>query len=129
MDGAEALSKIIASPARKVLIAAAPVDLRSSGENEVVVLLIGDASAPAGGRVGGFGGRAVVRAYGFVQKGGKWLLAFDTGVDHDLSDVELPPGIAMLPITLIDGSETMAYAVIDRDALADVKKSLKIQGL
>ncbi|MDG6928214.1 MAG: hypothetical protein JRN26_02320 [Nitrososphaerota archaeon] len=129
MDTASVLNSMLADPARKVVVSTSPVDLLSCSYNELYIFIITESGSPAGGRAAGFGGRTIARVYRFACKEGKWSMELDTDSETILSKIDIPAGIARLPVTLLDGSELLAYAVIDGDAVREISMEISGAGL
>jgi hypothetical protein len=90
------------------------LDLKSlQGENSLFVLQMAEGSLAAGGRGGGFGERRVVRVSMFHYKDGVCEKQFESYDDSKVQQFEVPYHVARMPLTLLDGTETMGYGVVD----------------
>jgi len=118
MSPVDELSDLLSGPARVVIVARRDVNLRSlAGENDLVLLKMGEGSLAAGGRGGGFGERRVVMVAHFRYLDGTCEKLFQTSDEGRMAEFEIPYHVARMPLTLRDGTEAMGYGVVD-DELA-----------
>lgn len=114
MRAIDELSSLLSGPSRAIVIAQRDVDLKSlAGENTLFVLKMAEGSLAAGGRGGGFGERRVNRVSLYHYKDGSCEKLFDTEDEAKVSQFEVPYYVARMPLTLIDGTESMGYGVVE----------------
>jgi hypothetical protein len=108
------LSGLVSGPSRAVIIAQRDVNLQSlSGENTLFVLRMAEGSLAAGGRGGGFGERRLTRVSLYHYKDGLCEKLFDTEDEDKVNQFEVPYYVARMPLTLVDGTESMGYGVVE----------------
>lgn len=96
----EELTLRLAEKSRRIFVAQASIDLRSSeGTNCVYVLqLPTSAPGPAGGRIGGIGERRIQKLYCFRLENGKWMKIYEIEDEGKLEKFELPYHAAGLTV-------------------------------
>jgi len=127
MEGVEELTSHLSGKSRVIVIAEKDVDLRpQAGENRLFLLKIAEGSLAAGGRGGGIGERKVVEVVCFELKGGLWTKLFRTDDDESLAGFEVPYYVSRLPLTLVDGTESMGYGVVEPDLVREFARKAGI---
>ncbi|HLQ06977.1 MAG TPA: hypothetical protein VK126_04420 [Nitrososphaerales archaeon] len=127
MEGVEELTSHLSGKSRVIVIAEKDVDLRpQAGENRLFLLKIAEGSLAAGGRGGGIGERKVVEVVYFELKGGLWTKLFRTDDDESLAGFEVPYYVSRLPLTLVDGTESMGYGVVEPDLVREFARKAGI---
>lgn len=113
----EELTLLLAEKSRRIFVAQASIDLRSSEGTNCVYVLQLPTSAPgaAGGRIGGIGERKVQKLYCFRLENGKWMKIYETEDEGKLEKFELPYHAAGLTVILPDGTERVVSGVIDEE--------------
>jgi len=113
----EELTQLLAEKSRRIFVAQASIDLRSSeGTNCVYVLqLPTSASGAAGGRIGGIGERRIQKLYCFRLENGKWMKIYETEDEGKLGRFELPYHAAGLTVIFPDGTERVVSGVVDEE--------------
>lgn len=111
------LTRLLSEKSRRIFVAQAPIDLRSSEGTNCVYVLQLPTSAPgaAGGRIGGIGERRMQKLYCFRLENGKWMKIYETEDEEKLEKFELPYHAAGLTIILPDGTERVVSGVIDEE--------------
>jgi len=119
LDALEELLAVLAGSSRAIVVSEKDVDLRpGSTNNRIFLLQIGEGSRAAGGRGGGFGERRVTAVFCFELNEGVWTVLF-RAEEKKLGDFEVPYHVSRIPMTLVDGSETMGYGVVDPDLVSE----------
>jgi hypothetical protein len=119
LDALEELVAALGGSSRAVVISEKNVDLRpGSPDNRIFLLQIGEGSLAAGGRGGGFGERRVTAVFCFGLKEGVGRILFRAD-EGKLGNFEVPYHVSRLPITLVDGSETMGYGLVDPELVLE----------
>jgi len=122
LDALEELVAHLTGPSRAIVIARKDVDLRpQSGENMLFVLNMGEGSAAAGGRGGGFGERKVTAVSCFELRNYTWSLVFKAPAER-VGEYEVPYYVSRLPLTMADGTEAMGYGVVDPELVSELSK-------
>jgi hypothetical protein len=100
LSALEELTLLLAEKSRRIFVAQASIDLRSSeGTNCVYVLqLPTSAPGPAGGRIGGIGERRIQKLYCFRLENGKWMKIYEIEDEGKLEKFELPYHAAGLTV-------------------------------
>lgn len=113
----EELTLLLAEKSRRIFVAEASIDLRSSEGTNCVYVLQLPTSAPgaAGGRIGGIGERRIQKLYCFRLENGKWMKIYETEDEGKLEKFELPYHAAGLTVILPDGTERVVSGVIDEE--------------
>jgi len=113
----EELTLLLAEKSRRIFVAQASIDLRSSEGTNCVYVLQLPTSAPgaAGGRIGGIGERRVQKLYCFRLENGKWMKIYETEDEGKLEKFELPYHAAGLTVILPDGTERVVSGVVDEE--------------
>lgn len=120
MGALDELVAHLSGASRAIVISDGEVDLRSEGGDlALFVLKIGEGSLAAGGRGGGFGERKVTAVSRFARKGGSWSKTFEAG-EREAEGFEVPYHVSRLPMTLVDGTETMGYGVVDPELVREM---------
>ena len=101
-----------------LVIADSDVHLNSRNLKYVYVLELTISSA-GGGRGAGYGSRQVARVYSFESKNGAWSKTVDVNDKEILEGFEPPHYVSLLPLTLDDGSEIIAYGAVDPALIAE----------
>lgn len=117
MSTLDEITQLLAEKSRRIFVAHAPIDLRSSEGTNCVYVLQLPTSAPgaAGGRVGGIGERRIQKLYCFRLENGKWMKIYETEDEEILEKFELPYHAAGLTVILPDGTERVVSGVIDEE--------------
>ena len=127
MEAADELASILSSGSRVIVIAEKDVDLRPhSGDNKLFLLKIVEGSLASGGRGGGFGERRVVEVMFFERKDGTWSSPFRTDNETSVANFEVPYHVSRLPLTLLDGAESMGYGVVEPDLVREMVRKAGI---
>jgi hypothetical protein len=113
----EELTLLLAEKSRRIFVAQASIDLRSSeGTNCVYVLqLPTSATGAAGGRIGGIGERRIQKLYCFRLENGKWMKIYEIEDEGKLGRFELPYHAAGLTVIFPDGTERVVSGVVDEE--------------
>jgi len=113
----EELTLLLAEMSRRIFVAQASIDLRSSEGTNCVYVLQLPTSAPgaAGGRIGGIGERRIQKLYCFRLENGKWMKIYEIEDEGKLEKFELPYHAAGLTVILPDGTERVVSGVIDEE--------------
>ena len=117
LSALEELTLLLAEKSRRIFVAQASIDLRSSEGTNCVYVLQLPTSAPgaAGGRIGGIGERRIQKLYCFRLENGKWMKIYETEDEGKLERFELPYHAAGLTVILPDGTERVVSGVIDEE--------------
>jgi hypothetical protein len=127
MEVSEDLASILTGGSRVIVIAEKDVDLRpQSGDNRLFLLKIAEGSLASGGRGGGFGERRVVEVSSFEHKSGVWSKIFRTDDETSLLAYEVPYHVSRLPLTLLDGTESMGYGVVEPELVREFERKAGI---
>lgn len=119
MSALDELSRLLAEKGRRIFVASSPIDLRSlGGTNSIYVLQLPEDSHSAGGRVGGFGERRIVKVYYFHCDGGHCRKVYETDDSSRLGGFELPYHAAGLQVVLPDGSTKVVSGVVDPELVS-----------
>ena len=102
---------------RRIFVAEQAIEFNDvHGENCVYVLELPEASpGVAGGRIGGFGERTVVKLLCFRQHDGKWIKPFESDDHERLGRLELPYHATGLSVKMPDGRERVVSGVVDQE--------------
>jgi len=113
----EELTQLLAEKSRRIFVAQASIDLRSSEGTNCVYVLQLPTSAPgaAGGRIGGIGERRIQKLYCFRLENGKWMKIYETEDEGKLGRFELPYHAAGLTVIFPDGTERVVSGVVDEE--------------
>ncbi|HEY6282622.1 MAG TPA: hypothetical protein VIW22_01715 [Nitrososphaerales archaeon] len=121
MEAADELVSHLSGGSRVIVIAEKDVDLRpQSGDNKLFLLKIVEGSLASGGRGGGFGERRVIEVMFFERKNGTWSRPFRTDDEASVANFEVPYHVSRLPLTLLDGAESMGYGVVEPDLVSEM---------
>lgn len=117
MSTLDEITQLLAEKSRRIFVAQAPIDLRSSENTNCVYVLQLPTSAPgaAGGRIGGIGERRIQKLRCFRLENGKWMKIYETEDEEKLRKFELPYHAAGLTVILPDGTERVVSGVIDEE--------------
>lgn len=127
MEGVDELVSHLSGGSRVIVIAEKDVDLRpQSGDNRLFLLKIAEGSLASGGRGGGFGERRVAEVLCFERKNGAWSRLFRTDDEVNLATYEVPYYVSRLPLTLLDGTESMGYGVVEPDLVRELARKAGI---
>ncbi|HEV2137416.1 MAG TPA: hypothetical protein VGR53_01080 [Nitrososphaerales archaeon] len=127
MEAADELASHLSGGSRVIVIAEKDVDLRpQSGDNKLFLLKIAEGSLASGGRGGGFGERRVIEVMFFERKNGTWSRPFRTDDEVRVANFEVPYYVSRLPLTLLDGSESMGYGVVESDLVHELVRKAGI---
>ena len=127
MEGVDELVSHLSGGSRVIVIAEKDVDLRpESGDNRLFLLKVAEGSLASGGRGGGFGERRVVEVLFFERKNGAWSTLFRTDDEGRLAAFEVPYYVSRLPLTLLDGTESMGYGVVEPDLVREFARKAGI---
>lgn len=120
MEAADELVSHLSGGSRVIVIAEKDVDLRpQAGDNRLFLLKIAEGSLASGGRGGGFGERRVVEVLFFERKNSAWSRLFRTDDEASMVNFEVPYYVSRLPLTLIDGTESMGYGVVEAELVLE----------
>lgn len=113
----EELTLLLAEKSRRIFVAQASIDLRSSEGTNCVYVLQLPTSAPgaAGGRIGGIGERRIQKLYCFRLENGKWMKIYEIEDEGKLGRFELPYHAAGLTVIFPDGTERVVSGVVDEE--------------
>jgi len=126
LNALDELSSLLVGGSRVIVVAEKDVDLKSlEGVNTLFLLKLAEGSLTSGGRGGGFGERRVVKVLEFRYKDGFCEKLFETEDGSKLEIFEIPYYIARLPLTLVDGADSMGYGVVDPDLVATYAQKAK----
>ncbi|HEY6283265.1 MAG TPA: hypothetical protein VIW22_05000 [Nitrososphaerales archaeon] len=121
MEAADELVSHLSGGSRVIVIAEKDVDMRpQSGDNKLFLLKIAEGSLASGGRGGGFGERRVVEVMFFERKDGTWSRPFRADDEASVANFEVPYHVSRLPLTLLDGAESMGYGVVEPDLVREM---------
>lgn len=111
------LLSLLNERSRRIFVAERTIEFGNvHGDNCLYVLeLLGASSGSAGGRVGGFGERRVIKLLCFQQHDGKWIKPFETEDLERLERLELPYHATGLSVILPDGRERVVTGVVDQE--------------
>ena len=117
LSALEELTQLLAEKSRRIFVAQASIDLRSSEGTNCVYVLQLPTSAPgaAGGRIGGIGERRIQKLYCFRLENGKWMKIYETEDEGKLGRFELPYHAAGLTVIFPDGTERVVSGVVDEE--------------
>ena len=117
LSALEELTQLLAEKSRRIFVAQASIDLRSSEGTNCVYVLQLPTSAPgaAGGRIGGIGERRIQKLYCFRLENGKWTKIYETEDEGKLGRLELPYHAAGLTVIFPDGTERVVSGVVDEE--------------
>jgi hypothetical protein len=122
LDALAELSAHLTGGARAIVISEKDLDLRpGSQDNRVFVLKIGEGSLAAGGRGGGFGERKVIAVLCYEHRSGAWSRLFEAG-PGSIEGFEVPYYVSRIPMTLVDGTESMGYGVVEPELVAEMSR-------
>ncbi|HUO42092.1 MAG TPA: hypothetical protein VMU35_03880 [Methylomirabilota bacterium] len=115
MSPLDELVSLLNEKSRRIFVAEQTIEFNNAhGENCVYVLeLPGASPGSAGGRIGGFGERRVVKLLCFRQHDGKWVKLFESENLERLERLELPYHATGLSVILPDGRERVVSGVVD----------------
>jgi len=115
MTPLDELVSLLNEKSRRIFVAEQTIEFNNAhGENCVYVLeLPGASPGSAGGRIGGFGERRVVKLLCFRQHDGKWVKLFESENLERLERLELPYHATGLSVILPDGRERVVSGVVD----------------
>ncbi len=114
MNPIEELSSHLAGGSRVIVIAERDVDLKApSSPSRLFLLKMAEGSLASGGRGGGFGERKLVGVFLFSFRDGIWTKLFETTEEARVGEFEVPYYVSRLPLTLLDGTESMGYGVVE----------------
>jgi len=117
MTPLDELVSLLNEKSRRIFVAEHTIEFNNiHGENCVYVLeLPGASSGSAGGRVGGFGERRLIKLLCFQQHDGQWRKPFESEDLEILERLELPYHATGLSVILPDGRERVVTGVVDQD--------------
>jgi len=115
MTPLDELVSLLNEKSRRIFVAEQTIEFNNAhGENCVYVLeLPGASPGSAGGRIGGFGERRVVKLLCFRQHDGKWVKLFESENLERLERLALPYHATGLSVILPDGRERVVSGVVD----------------
>jgi hypothetical protein len=115
MTPLDELVSLLNEKSRRIFVAEHTIEFDNVHRDNCVYVLELPGASPgsAGGRVGGFGERTLVKLMCFQQHDGKWTKPFETEDLERLERLELPYHATGLSVILPDGCERVVIGVVD----------------
>jgi hypothetical protein len=125
MTPLDELVSLLGEKARRIFVAEHTIEFNNvRGDNCVYVFeLPGASPGSAGGRVGGFGERKLIKLLCFQQHDGRWTKPFETEDPERLERLELPYHAAGLSVVLPDGRERVVTGVVDEELVREYNET------
>ncbi|HET7390619.1 MAG TPA: hypothetical protein VFJ51_07330 [Nitrososphaeraceae archaeon] len=109
----QSIDDILELPQRKLVVADTDIDLRSSNQNDIFILMVQESHGSAGGRAGGSGGRKIDKVIAFSCSRGVCNRYFETLEPEKIDEFEIPYSAVAMDIVLSTGKQVVVQGLID----------------
>ncbi|HYA85160.1 MAG TPA: hypothetical protein VEH06_17185 [Candidatus Bathyarchaeia archaeon] len=118
----QSIDDVLESPQRKLVVADTDIDLRSSNQNDVFILMVQESHGSAGGRAGGSGGRKIDKVIAFSCSKGLCKRYFETLDPEKIDHFEIPYSAVAMDIVLSTGKQVVVQGLIDPGTVNNYRK-------
>ena len=118
----QSIDDVLESPQRKLVVADTDIDLRSSNQNDVFILMIQESHGSAGGRAGGSGGRKIDKVIAFSCSKGICNSYFETLDPEKIDQFEIPYSAVAMDIVLSTGKQVVVQGLIDPNTVNNYRE-------
>ncbi len=118
----QSIDDVLESPQRKLVVAETEIDLRSSNQNDVFILMVQESHGSAGGRAGGSGGRKIDKVIAFSCSKGVCNRYFETLDPEKIDQFEIPYSAVAMDIVLSTGKQVVVQGLIDPDTVNNYRE-------
>jgi len=113
----QSIDEVLELPQRKLVVAYTDIDLRSSNQNDIFILMVQESHGSAGGRAGGSGGRKIDKVIAFSCAKGVCNRYFETFEVEKIDQFDIPYNAVAMDIVLSTGKQMVVQGLIDPDAV------------
>ena len=113
----QSIDDVLELPQRKLVVAYTDIDLRSSNQNDIFILMVQESHGSAGGRAGGSGGRKIDKVVAFSCSKGVCNRYFETREAEKIDQFDIPYSAVAMDIVLSTGKQVVVQGLIDPDAV------------
>jgi hypothetical protein len=107
---------------RKLVVANTDIDLRSSNQNYIFILMVQESRGSAGGRAGGSGSRKIDKIIAFSCSKGVCNRYFETLEPEKIAQFEIPYSAVAMDIVLSTGKQVVVQGLIDHDIVNNYRE-------
>jgi hypothetical protein len=118
----QSIDDILELPQRKLVVADTDIDLRSSNQNDIFILMVQESHGSAGGRAGGSGGRKIDKVIAFSCSRGVCNRYFETLEPEKIDEFEIPYSAVAMDIVLSTGKQVVVQGLIDPDTVNNYRE-------
>ena len=113
----QSIDEVLELPQRKLVVAYTDIDLRSSNQNDIFILMVQESHGSAGGRAGGSGGRKIDKVIAFSCSKGVCNIYFETLEVEKIDQFDIPYSAVAMDIILSTGKQVVVQGLIDPDTV------------
>jgi len=113
----QSIDDVLEMPQRKLVVAYTDIDLRSSNQNDIFILMVQESHGSAGGRAGGSGGRKIHKVIAFSCSKGVCNRYFETLEVEKIDQFDIPYSAVAMDIVLSTGKQVVVQGLIDPDTV------------
>ena len=121
----QSIDDVLESPQRKLVVADTEIDLRSSIQNDIFILMVQESHGSAGGRAGGSGRRKIDKIVAFSCSKGVCNKYFETVGPEKIDQFEIPYSAVAMDIVLSTGKQVVVQGMIDPDTVNNYRELTK----
>jgi len=93
------------------------INLNEDNDNKLYIFEFDVSGSSAGGRVGGFGQRRIIKLHVFSQHDNQIKKLLEISDIEKLNNFDMPYHVSLYPIILNNHEEIMAYNLVDSDLI------------
>jgi hypothetical protein len=120
----QSIDDVLELPRRKLVVADTDIDLRSSNQNDIFILMVQESRGSAGGRAGGSGGRKIDKVIAFSCSKGICSRYFETFEPEKIDQFEIPYSAVAMDIVLSTGKQVVVQGLIDPDTVNNYRSRI-----
>jgi hypothetical protein len=121
----QSIDDVLESRQRKLVVADTDIDLRSSIQIDIFILMVQESYGSAGGRAGGSGGRKIDKVVAFSCSKGVCNKYFETIETEKIDQFEIPYSAVAMDIVLSTGKQLVVQGMIDLDTVKNYRELTK----
>jgi len=121
----QSIDDVLESPQRKLVVTDTNIDLRSSIQNDIFILMVQESHGSAGGRAGGSGGRKIDKVIAFSCFKGVCKRYFETLDPEKIDQFEIPYSAVAMDIVLSTGKQVVVQGMIDPDTVNSYRQLIQ----
>jgi hypothetical protein len=118
----QSIDDVLVLSQRKLVVANTDIDLRSSNQNDIFILMVQESHGSAGGRAGGSGGRKIDKVIAFSCSKGVCNRYFETLEPEKIDQFEIPYSAVAMDIVLSTGKQVVVQGLIDPDIVNNYRE-------